>query len=158
MGFEDRSAMSQKLEFVHLALVEGANVSGLCRRFGIGRTNGYKLLERYRLEGEAGLTERSRRPKSSPSRSTAEVEAAVLAVRAAHPAWGGRKIARVVGRSGAGQPAASTVTAILRRNGVELGGGGGALPFTRFEHEAPNDLWQMDFKGHVAMRVGRLHP
>jgi transposase InsO family protein len=28
----------------------------------------------------------------------------------------------------------------------------------RFEHEAPNDLWQMDFKGHVAMARGRLHP
>ncbi|WP_192365032.1 integrase core domain-containing protein, partial [Mesorhizobium mediterraneum] len=36
--------------------------------------------------------------------------------------------------------------------------GGGAQPFIRFEHEAPNDLWQMDFKGHVALHGGRLHP
>jgi hypothetical protein len=36
--------------------------------------------------------------------------------------------------------------------------GGGAQPFIRFEHAAPNDLWQMDFKGHVALRAGRLHP
>jgi transposase InsO family protein len=57
-------------------------------------------------------------------------------------------------------PAPSTVTEILRRNGVELGAlGGGARPFIRFEKEAPNELWQMDFKGHVAMRAGaRLHP
>ncbi len=31
--------------------------------------------------------------------------------------------------------------------------------FTRFEHEAPNELWQMDFKGHFALAAGgRCHP
>ncbi len=28
----------------------------------------------------------------------------------------------------------------------------------RFEHENPNDLWQMDFKGHFQMIMGRCHP
>lgn len=159
MPFEDNSAMKQKREFVRLASAEGANVSALCRRFGIGRTTGYKLLSRYRIEGDAGLVERSRRPQCCPKRSTAEVEAAALSVRAAHPAWGGRKIARVLAREGIGTPAASTITGILRRNGIELGAlGGGAQPFMRFEHAAPNDLWQMDFKGHVPLRTGRLHP
>jgi transposase InsO family protein len=150
--------MSQKLEFVMLASGEGANISALCARFGIGRSCGYKLLGRYRAFGIAGLEERSRRPHLSPSRSTPEVEAAVLALRAAHPAWGGRKIAAVLARSGPA-PAPSTITGILRRHGVELGAqGGGAQAFIRFEHDAPNELWQMDFKGHVAMRQGRLHP
>ncbi|TPK93260.1 MULTISPECIES: IS481 family transposase [unclassified Mesorhizobium] len=159
MPFEARSVMSQKEEFVRLALAPGANVSALCRRFGIGRTCGHKLLSRYRLEGTAGLAEQSRRPLSSPARSAPEVEAAAVSVRVAHPAWGGRKIARVLAREGIGTPAASTVTGILRRNGIELGAlGGGAQPFIRFEHAAPNHLWQMDFKGHVALRAGRLHP
>jgi transposase InsO family protein len=159
MPFKDRSAMKQKLEFVRLASAEGSNVSALCRRFGIGRTCGHKLLSRYRSEGEAGLAEQSRRPRSSPAQCAPEVETAALSVRAAHPAWGGRKIARVIARDGIGTPAASTVTGILRRNGIELGAlGGGAQPFIRFEHEAPNDLWQMDFKGHVALHGGRLHP
>ena len=62
-------------------------------------------------------------------------------------------------RQGLAAPAPSTVTQILRRAGVELGAlGGGEQAFIRFEHPAPNDLWQMDFKGHVAMRSGRLHP
>ncbi|RUW30634.1 IS481 family transposase, partial [Mesorhizobium sp. M1E.F.Ca.ET.041.01.1.1] len=159
MPFEARSVMSQKEEFVRLALAPGANVSALCRRFGIGRTCGHKLLSRYRMEGAAGLAEQSRRPLSSPARSAPEVEAAAVSVRVAHPAWGGRKIARVLAREGIGTPAASTVTGILRRNGIELGAlGGGAQPFIRFEHAAPNHLWQMDFKGHVALRAGRLHP
>jgi transposase InsO family protein len=117
------------------------------------------LLARWQAFGAAGLLEGSRRPQSSPTRSTPAIEAAALSVRTTHPAWGGRKIARVLARQGFGHPAASTVTGILRRNGVELGAlGGGAKAFIRFEHAAPNDLWQMDFKGHVPLRAGRLHP
>ncbi|MER9749434.1 helix-turn-helix domain-containing protein, partial [Mesorhizobium sp. M0140] len=152
--------MDGKLEFVRLAVQDGSNVSALCRRFGIGRTCGHKLIARYRAYGEAGLAEQSRRPATSPARSPDAVEAAVLGMRRAHPAWGGRKISKVLQREGTGSPAPSTVTGILHRNGVELGLlGGGAKPFGRFEHAAPNDLWQMDFKGHVALRQGgRLHP
>ena len=157
MAFRERSAMDQKLEFVMLAQAEGANLSALCRRFGIGRTNAYKLLERFRLHGTAGLAERSRKPLHSPRRVCDETEAAVVALRQRHPAWGGRKIARKLKDNHAIAP--STVTGILRRNGIELGRfGGGPKAFTRFEHAAPNDLWQMDFKGHVPMQAGRLHP
>jgi transposase InsO family protein len=151
--------MDRKREFVRLALVEGINRRELCRRFDVSATLGYRLLARYRAEGEAGLAERSRRPLSSPERTSAEIETAVLAVRAEHPAWGGRKIAAVLKRQGLTAPAPSTVTQILRRGGVppgDLGGSQGG--FIRFEHPAPNELWQMDFKGHVPLRAGRLHP
>jgi|SRR5271156_1622988 len=159
MAFTGVSAMDRKKEFVRLALVEGANRRELCRRFGASATLGYRLLGRYLAEGEAGLEERSRRPLVSPRRTCAEIEAAVLAVRAEHPVWGGRKIAAVLKRQGLAAPSPSTVTDILRRCGVALGAfGGGEQAFTRFEHPAPNDLWQMDFKGHVALRAGRLHP
>ena len=159
MPFTGVSAMDRKREFVRLARAEGANRRELCRRFGVSWTLAYRLLGRYQAEGEAGLEERSRRPLSSPARTPEAVEAAVLAVRAEHPAWGGRKIAAVLGRQGLASPAPSTITQILRRHGVELGAfGGGEAGFIRFEHAAPNDLWQMDFKGHMAMRSGRLHP
>ena len=152
--------MDAKLESVMLASAEGANVRRLCDRFAISPTTGYKWLERWRRAGMAGLQERSRRPQSSPTRSVAATEAAVLSVRAEHPAWGGRKIARRLRDLGQdGVPAASTVTAILKRHGIELGTfGGGQSAFTRFERSRPNELWQMDFKGHVALHVGRLHP
>jgi transposase InsO family protein len=159
MAFMGVSSMDQKREFVRLALVEGANRAALCRRFGVSRTLGYRLLGRYQQEGEAGLEERSRRPLSSPGRTAAPVEAAALAVRSDHPAWGGRKIAKRLDKQGLAAPSPSTVTQILKRHGVELGTfGGGHEALTRFEHPAPNDLWQMDFKGHVPMRSGRLHP
>lgn len=151
--------MDRKQEFVRLALVEGVNRRELCRRFGVSATLGYRLLARYQAEGEVGLAERPRRPIHSPERTAEPIEAAVLAVRAEHPAWGGRKIAAVLKRQGLAAPAASTVTQIMRRRGVPLGElGGGLSPFIRFEHPEPNDLWQMDFKGHVPLRAGRLHP
>ena len=159
MAFTGVSVMDRKREFVRLALSEGANVRELCRRFGVSPTLGYRLLGRYRSEGDVGLPERSRRPRVSPRRTSAQIEASVLAVRTEHPAWGGRKIAAVLKRGGLVSPSPSTVTQILRRHGVELGAFGGGQPdFTRFEHPQPNDLWQMDFKGHVALRQGRLHP
>jgi transposase InsO family protein len=160
MPFREVSRMDARLEFVMLASEEGANVRQLCRRFGISPTTGYKWLERWRLDGMAGLREQPRRPQTSPARSVAATEDAVLSVRAEHPAWGGRKIARRLRDLGREVvPAPSTVTAILKRHGVELGKfGGGSPTFTRFERSRPNELWQMDFKGHVALRVGRLHP
>ena len=84
----------------------------------------------------------------------------MLSVRAEHPAWGGRKIARRLKDLGQEAiPAPSTVTAILKRHGIELGAhGGGQSAFTRFERARPNELWQMDFKGHMALHTGRLHP
>jgi transposase InsO family protein len=159
MPFAGKSAMDAKREFVALARVDGANVSALCRRFGISRQLGWRLLRRHGEEGDAGLGERSRRPRTSPLQTDPSIEAKVMAVRAAHPAWGGRKIARVLENEGLAAPSPSTVSEILKRNGVTLGEhGGGAKAFIRFEREAPNELWQMDFKGQVATLRGRLHP
>lgn len=149
--------MDQREELARLGLEPGANVSDLARRFGIDRKTARKWIARART-GEA-MAERSRKPAHSPMRTDAAIEAAVLALRQAHPAWGGRKLQHVLLRQSGHAPAPSTITAILRRHGVAVGElGGGAKPFVRFEHDAPNDLWQMDFKGHVPMAQGRLHP
>lgn len=160
MPFHEVSRMDARLEFVMLASQEGANLRSLCRRFAISPTTGYKWLERWRGAGLAGLQELARRPRHSPLRCGAATEEAVLWVRTEHPAWGGRKIARRLRDLGhEAVPAPSTVTAILKRHGVELGAhGGGQRAFTRFERARPNELWQMDFKGHVALQAGRLHP
>jgi len=160
MPFRERSIVSHREEFCLLASRPGANVRKLYRRWGIGSATAYKWLDRYEKEGVAGLADRSRKPLASPARSSAEVEAKVLAVRAEHPCWGARKIRKVLEREGmAAPPAASTVTAILRRH-ERLDGPGAGEPsaFQRFEHAEPNDLWQMDFKGHFPLALGRCHP
>ena len=160
MPWSEKSIMSQRLEFVVLFGQEGVNRRELCRRFGISPTIGYRLLARYRQEGEAGLADRSRRPQHSPTRTSGEMERVVLAVRDEHPAWGGRKIRRRLQDLGhEGVPSPSTVTAVLHRNGrIDTTASAEHQPFERFERAAPNELWQMDYKGHFATAAGRCHP
>jgi transposase InsO family protein len=160
MPWVERSVGAERLTFVRLALLEGANRRELCRRFGVSPRIGYKWLARFAAEGEAGLVDRSRRPKHSPGRSAEPVETAVLAVRDAHPCWGGRKIRTVLARAqGTAVPAASTVTAILRRHGrIAPEASLARQPCRRFERATPNELWQMDFKGHLPLARGRCHP
>lgn len=151
--------MSLKHEFVTLARTEGANVRELCRRYTISPPTGYQLLRRYEREGDAGLAERSRRPHHSPHRTPLEVERAVADLREEHPAWGGRTIRKVLTDKGHHPvPSPSTITAILRRNGCTVGGERPQRDWQRFEHPQPNDLWQMDFKGHFSTDAGRCHP
>jgi hypothetical protein len=96
MPFRELSIMDQREELAKLALAPGANKAELFRRFGVSRSNGYKWMKRYAVEGRAGLSDRSRRPHRSPGRTEADVETQVLEIRAAsNGAWGGRKIARV---------------------------------------------------------------
>lgn len=152
--------MDQRLRFVEAASVEGANKRALCKAFGISPTSGYKWLERYRVSGVDGLRDGSRRPHHSPTQTPAPLEAAVVEVRKAHPRWGGRKIHHVLRRHGLEKvPHKSTVTDILHRHGlISEEASAKHRPFKRFEKETPNELWQMDFKGHFAIGSGRCHP
>ena len=160
MPWGERSTVSLRREFVMLALKEGSNVRELSRRYKIQPRIGYKWVERYRSEGEAGLEDRSRRPVNSPERTPAEIEAQVIALRLRHPAWGGRKLARRLRDQGvAGVPSPSTITAILHRNGlIDPEASAARKPVTRFERDRPNELWQMDFKGHFPTAAVRCHP
>jgi transposase InsO family protein len=157
MPWQERTVMSERQEFIAFARQEGANIAALCRYFGMSRKTGYKWLGRAEAE-ETDSADRSRRPHHSPFRTSPTVEAAVLATRAKHPAWGGRKLHHALAREGMVQPPApSTITAILRRHDL-LPPDPPRRAFVRFAHPAPNDLWQLDFMGHRALDAGRVHP
>lgn len=159
MPWKQSSTMSQRQEFVILANVDKANMRQLCRRFGISPTTGYKWLGRYQADGPLGLKDHSRRPKSSPIRTSAKVEQAVVQLRQEHPAWGGRKLqARLKTLTNSAAPCPSTITAILHRHQlITPEAARQHRPYQRFEHPHPNDLWQMDFKGDFALEKGRCH-
>ena len=151
----------QRAEFVALAQQPGANRRALCRAFKIAPTTGYKWLQRYAAEGTAGLQDRSRRPHRSPAQTAPAIEQAVLTLRARHPTWGPRKLRVLLARQGIQPlPAASTITAILRRHDQldPTQGAGQPRAWQRFEHPYPNALWQMDFKAGWPCGAGRCHP
>jgi len=159
MPWNEVSVMDQRREFVRLALQEGVNRRELCQRFSISPDIGYKWLARWKA-GDRELADRSSRPHATPKRCEVQTEARVLAVRDQHPAWGARKIAHYLKRDGLAVPATSTVHQILCRNG-RIKPTDKAPPNAghRFEKEAPNLLWQMDFKGHMPLANGTdCHP
>ena len=57
--------MDERLRFV-AQLLDGEAMSEVCRTFGISRKTGYKIFERYKEHGLEALTDRSRRPASTP--------------------------------------------------------------------------------------------
>lgn len=158
MPWSEVSVMGQREEFVRLA--DESNVRLLCRRFGVSPTTAYKWLERYRAGGREGLMDLSRRPHHSPLRSGQGIEQAVIALREQHPAWGARKLRHwLLAKGVTAVPATSTVHAILRRHQlIDPAESAKHKPWQRFEHDAPNRLWQMDFKGHFPIESIRCHP
>lgn len=161
MPWKEKTRMSLRLEFVTLALAGKVNVSRLCKQFGISRKTGYKWLRRYLDEGPSGLSDRPRKPHHSPAKTPSSMEQVILEVRDQHPAWGGRKIKRRLEEKGLTDvPSPSTITAILRRHGrLDLKESRKHKAWKRFEADAPNALWQIDFKGHFPLSLGgRCHP
>src|SRR5687768_12614626 len=118
-------------------------------------------MNRYQQEQEAGLVDQSRRPHTSPRRSSPELEQQVIELRRKHPAWGGRKLRRRLPRqSDDSLPAASTISAILHRHGlIDEQASAKRVPYKRFQRERANELWQMDFKSPITTTSGgELYP
>ncbi len=155
--------MTERQKFIELATLAEPNISQICRDLGISRQTGHKWLRRYREQGPLGLLEQSRRPRHCPTRTAEHETAAILALRAKYPSWGPRKLRahlQALEHSPVVLPARSTIGAILLREGqIDPRASQAATAWQRFEHAAPNALWQMDFKGHFALcNATRCHP
>ncbi|MGH6992551.1 MAG: integrase core domain-containing protein [Caulobacteraceae bacterium] len=152
--------MDQRVAFIGDCLSGSWTMSELCERYEISRKTGYKWLERYRLEGAAGLAERSKAPLAH-GRSTPEpLVEAIVGLRRERPSWGPRKIIAKLraGQPGAPWPVASTAGEILKRAGLVSGrrlrrrG-----PPRLYELTAPqyaNHVWAVDHKGWVRLLDG----
>lgn len=121
---------------------------------GVSRKCVKTWIDRFAVEGEAGLRDRSSRPHSMPTRTSAEIEAKVVALRQQErrgPDWIGSEL---------GVPA-RTVSRVLVRHGVPrlsmLDPITGELirarkvTTVRYEHDHPGSLVHMDVK-----KLGRI--
>lgn len=159
MPWKCRSVETVRKEFVAKATMGDESISELCRQYGISRPTAYKWIERYR-NGE-GLSDKSHEPLFKPFKTSPEKEHLIIETRLKHPTWGARKIHRfLLDRGFDDLPAPSTISDIIKRNGfVSVEESQNHIPYKRFEKENPNDLWQMDFKGHFGMLNNeRCHP
>jgi transposase InsO family protein len=133
---------------------DGRPVAHVAKELGVSRQCAHRWVNRYRLEGEAGLVDRSSRPHGCPRRTSAVVEQRVLDLRKDERRgqdWIGPELGL----------APRTVSAILRRHQVaylhecdpltgEIIRSSKATAI-RYEHDHPGSLTHMDVK-----KVGKI--
>jgi transposase InsO family protein len=154
-------AVEERMKFVLAVEVGEESFSHVCRCFEISRRVGYKWLERYRLEGMAGLLDRSRRPGHCPHAVSEDVVERCLAVRRRHPTWGPRKVLAWLSIDDPvmAWPAASTIGEMFDRAGLtvrrrrRLRVPAYSAPFASCC--LANDVWTIDFKGWFRTADGR---
>ncbi len=153
------NAKDQRRSFVRDYESGQWSMTELCERYRVSRPTGYRWLERYAEEGDAGLEELSRAPDTCPHHTPATVERRILALRGEY-GWGAKKLLLVLARRHPSVvwPSRSTVNAILDRHGKLRKNrrrkkwshpGAAAL-----ETERPNQVWPADFKGQFKTRDG----
>jgi transposase InsO family protein len=146
----------QRMKFAIRASSGQEEMKALCREFEISRPTGYVWRERFReCERIEELREKSRRPHRSPKQTEREIEQRVIALRQQYPDWGAGKLVELLRREQVELPRI-TVHRILLRNGLVRDQDRHPAATKRFEREAPNQLWQMDFKGMPEKRPGCL--
>ncbi len=155
MPWKELPMSELRTAFVKLVDALHYSVARACREFGISRKTGYKWLRRARQQPEQPLTDRPRRPRCSPGRTADELEKQILEVRDTH-GWGGRKIRAVLRQRGVDAPSRQTVQQVLRRHGRLAAPPPPAAPPLSFERAAPNELWQLDFKGPLEVADRRV--
>jgi transposase InsO family protein len=126
----------------------------VAKQLGVSRQTVYKWVRRWRAEGEAGLTDRSSRPRRMPRKTSPERVAEILAARRKHHA-GPVRLGALLGI------ATSTIGAVLRRAGMprladvdRLTGEllrGRRHSQLRYEREHPGELLHVDVK-----KLGRI--
>jgi len=138
----------QRMRFV-MAVSRGEKRFGeLCKEFDISRPTGYQWWGRFQSGGCKAVVEKSRRPQHSPQKTSPGIEKRVLEVRRERPDWGARKLQYLLEQEGIKLPVI-TVHRILLRHDLVRQQDRHRAAVKRFEREAPNQLWQMDFKGPV---------
>lgn len=129
-----------------------SNQSLLAREFGVSRRTVWKWWQRYLIEGEAGLRERSSRPQRSPGQLPRYQRRQIE--RRRRQRWSSLRIAQYYGRP------VSTVVTINRRLGLNrLARLEPPRPILRYEHARPGALVHLDIKklGRIGLVGHRIH-
>src|SRR3982751_3894097 len=146
-----------------MALSGRYKITEIAELFEVSRPTVYKVRDRYRAEGRAGLIERARAPHG-PHRTADWMVARILADRRQF-GFGSKKIRRRMFDQDpeSAWPARSTIDAILKREGLvqpRRYRKRFRSPFQRrYEPTVPGELATIDFKGEFRLRDGRwCHP
>jgi len=160
MSWRESCAMDERVSFIADQRTGIWTMTELCERYEISRKTGYKWLDRYRLEGAAGLVERSRAARVHGRATPQNIVDAIVGLRRERPSWGPRKIvSKLEARQGDIEwPSASTAGEILKRAGlvcnrrVRRRGPPRLGELTVPQHA--NHVWGIDHKGWIRLGDG----
>lgn len=151
--------MSRARLVITAVVVEGRPVAQVAADYGVHRAWVYKLLDRYRAEGEAAFQPRSRRPRSSPNATATAVVELVLRLRKELTEQGldagPHTLVWHLEHHHDVRVSTATVHRILSRHG-QVTPEPRKRPkasYTRFEADLPNQMWQTDFT-HIRLSMG----
>jgi transposase-like protein len=123
-------------------VLAGRPVAHVAAEMGISRPTAHKWVRRWRAEGDTGLHDRSNRPRTTPHRTAATIEAQVCRLRTERK-LGPARIGPILGLP------ASTVHRILVRHGLNrlafLDRPTGQV-IRRYERARPGELVHVDIK------------
>ena len=132
--------------------VEGRTKAEVARSYGVSPRWVYELCRRFDAEGEAALEPRSRRPRSSPHRTSEALEDEIVELRKDLMDLGLDAGAQTIGvhlrrrHPDVSLPSTATIWRILTRRGFVT-----PQPhkrpcssFIRFQADMPNERWQAD--------------
>src|SRR4051794_1963862 len=149
--------MEQKLAAVFAEVAAGrASVTQVCAELGISRDSYYRYRQRFTVEGLAGLQQRSRAPKNSPTRTGQAMTELIVAARQQlqHEGWdnGAWSIHARLRHDGVHEvPSARTIHRVLQRQGL-ITPAPRKRPrssYRRFVFPATDDCWQIDAFEHA---------
>ena len=155
--------MTERLAFVQACLDRRTRIVDICARFGISEKTGHKLLRRFRLEGVAGLADRSHAPQRPVFAVAPAIAARIVALRRQPPLYGAAKLRDWLCQHepAVRWPAASTIGDLLKREGLirarrRARSASARALSGRTAATAPNVVWTADFKGQFHLRGGAL--
>src|ERR1051326_5406769 len=158
MPWKEQDVVSQRIEFVVRAVKRTESISKLCREYGISRETGHQWLKRFEKAGSfSALLDQSRRPCRSPQETSAQVEEQVVQLRR-QTGWGGKKNQDGLKQEQGLKLSARTINRIVKRKGLIHSDDQPNRATQRFQRTQPNELWQMDFKGHYPTNDGKSFP
>lgn len=161
MPFRARTIVELREEVV-LRVRGGLGISEVASMYGLSRPTVYAWVSRYEEGGLEALEDRSRAPKTSPSRTDEAIEQMLIAERRKW-GFGSKAILQRLREqhSDIEWPARSTVDGIFKRAGLSeprrKRERKRITPFVRpYEAKKPGELLTVDFKGQFRLRNGKL--
>lgn len=165
-GKNEKFIVQLRLAMVKEVLEYDRDLREVAERGKFSLKTGYKWIRRYNESGEEGLKDLQRIPESQPRKTPRGIEDSVLRLKKQNSAWGSRTIRFYLEKpvpclegfvKQSWRLCHKTILRILERRGWYKKHEKKEKEEPQlFDWKYPNNLWQLDAKGHFRTQDGRI--